>query len=83
MPSLEAGGDMRRQEFLGVLCGVAIWSHAARAQQSEGVKRVDILLGSSAAGDVEWQSRAAALNAAALKEALRGSGWIEGRNIVF
>jgi putative ABC transport system substrate-binding protein len=69
---------MRRREFITLVGGAAAWPLAALAQQGERAKRVGVLLGISAASDVEWQARVAAL-----KQSLRDFGWIEDRNIVF
>jgi putative tryptophan/tyrosine transport system substrate-binding protein len=51
-------------------------ARAARAQQSERVRRVGVLIGG--ADDAEGQARAALL-----RQGLSKLGWIEGRNIYF
>jgi putative ABC transport system substrate-binding protein len=67
---------MRRREFITMLGGAALaWPLPARAQQSERVRRVGVLM-SSAAGDPEAQ-----LRVAAFEDGLRDLGWIKGRNL--
>ena len=39
---------MRRREFIGVLAGAAVWPLTARAQQSERVQRIGVLMNSPA-----------------------------------
>src|SRR5918994_1010886 len=67
---------MRRREFLGVLGGAAaIWPLAARAQQSERVRRVGVLVG-LAENDPEMKERPAGF-----RQGLEKLGWSEGRNV--
>jgi putative tryptophan/tyrosine transport system substrate-binding protein len=66
---------MRRREFVLALCGAAAWPLAAHAQERERVRKVGVMLG-ILENDPEAQARSAAL-----REALRETGWIEGRNI--
>ena len=67
---------MRRREFLGVLGGAATtWPLAARAQQTERVRRIGALLG-IAASDPEAPPRMAAF-----LSGLHDLGWDDGRNI--
>jgi putative tryptophan/tyrosine transport system substrate-binding protein len=64
-----------RREFVTLLGGAAAaWPLAARAQQTERVRRIGVLT-FSAEGDEEGQS-----SVAAFREELRKLGWIEGRN---
>jgi putative ABC transport system substrate-binding protein len=65
---------MRRREFLGVIGGAAVvaWPLAARAQQSNRVRRVSLLLG-LAESDPEAKSRLQAF-----RYGLRDLEWIEG-----
>jgi len=58
-----------------LLGGAAAWPLAARAQQSERVRRIGVLM-SFAAGDPE-----ARLRTAALEKGLRELGWADGRNL--
>ena len=68
--------DMRRREFMVLLGGAAAaWPIAGRAQQSERMRRIGVLMG-LAAGDPEAQSRVAAF-----ESGLRELGWVKGRNL--
>jgi putative ABC transport system substrate-binding protein len=67
---------MKRREFITMLGGAALaWPLPARAQQSERVRRVGVLM-SSAAGDPDAQ-----LRVTAFENGLRDLGWIKGRNL--
>jgi putative tryptophan/tyrosine transport system substrate-binding protein len=64
-----------RRKFLATLGGaVAAWPLAARAQQTERMRRIGVLMG--VADDPEGQARVTAL-----KRGLQELGWTEGRNI--
>ena len=65
---------MKRREFLGVLGGAASWPLAARAQQSDRVRRIGVLMG-YAESDPEGQAYVAVF-----REGLQKLGWAEGRN---
>jgi putative tryptophan/tyrosine transport system substrate-binding protein len=66
---------MTRREFITLLGGAAApWPLAARAQQTERVRRIGVLT-FSAESDQEGQS-----SVAAFQEELRKLGWMEGRN---
>ena len=68
---------MRRREFITLLGGAAAgWPCAGRAQQAGRVPRVAFWLGGGPSTDSNAQR-----NAAALRDALRTLGWIEGRNV--
>jgi putative ABC transport system substrate-binding protein len=66
---------MRRREFIKVIAGSAAWPLAARAQQSEGIKRVGMLM-SVAESDPEAKDWLVAF-----REGLQQLGWTDGRNI--
>jgi putative tryptophan/tyrosine transport system substrate-binding protein len=71
-------GHVRRREFLGALGGaVAAWPLAARAQQSERIRRIGLLM-PIARADLEAQKRIAAF-----VQALEKLGWLEGKAITF
>jgi ABC transporter substrate binding protein len=66
---------MRRREFITLLGGAATaWPFGAAAQQPGKVYRIGIL---NAGTGVSPELRSA------LPEALRGLGWVEGKNVVF
>jgi putative tryptophan/tyrosine transport system substrate-binding protein len=65
---------MRRREFITLLGAAAAWPLAARAQQSERMRRIGVLM-NLAADDAEGQARLAAF-----LRGLQQLGWIEGRN---
>jgi putative tryptophan/tyrosine transport system substrate-binding protein len=67
---------MRRREFIMLLGGAAAaWPLAARAQQSDRVRRIGVLH-SLAAGDTEGQARLTAF-----VQGLQELGWTDGRNV--
>jgi putative ABC transport system substrate-binding protein len=67
---------LRRRRFITLLGGAAAtWSLGARAQQSERMRRIGVLM-AQAENDPEGQARVAAF-----LQGLRELGWIEGRNI--
>jgi ABC-type uncharacterized transport system substrate-binding protein len=67
---------MRRREFITLLGGaMAAWPLAARAQQSDRMRRVSVLLGLSEK-DPETNSRLKAF-----RLGMRDLGWVEGRNV--
>src|SRR3984893_5677528 len=66
---------MKRRDFITLLGGATVWPLAARAQQSERVRRIGVLM-ASAADDSENQARMAAF-----LQSLAQSGWIDGRNV--
>jgi putative tryptophan/tyrosine transport system substrate-binding protein len=69
------GSDMRRREFITLLGGAAAWPLTARAQQSERVRRIGVLM-PYIESDREGQS-----NVSAFREGLEKLGWVERRNI--
>jgi ABC-type uncharacterized transport system substrate-binding protein len=66
---------MQRRGFITLIGGAAAWPVAARAQQSERIRKVGVLMG-FAENEPTWQ---AALSS--FKSDLRRLGWIEGRNV--
>src|SRR4029078_1425932 len=68
---------MRRRIFITVLGGAAIWPFATRAQKSDGVRRVGVIMG-FAENDEVWQGYLATF-----RKALQDLGWTDGRNIRF
>jgi putative ABC transport system substrate-binding protein len=66
---------MKRREFMTLIGGATAWPLAARAQQTDRMQRVGLLMGYSE-GDPEGQA-----NLAAFRQGLQKLGWIEGRNI--
>jgi ABC-type uncharacterized transport system substrate-binding protein len=67
---------MRRREFIKLLGGAATaWPLAARAEQSERVRRIGVLLG-LAENDPQGQAILTTL-----LQALQQLGWIDGRNV--
>ena len=66
---------MKRRQFITLLGGAAAWPRAARAQQGERMRRIGVLMNSSA-DDVEGRARLAAF-----LQGLQQLGWTEGRNV--
>ena len=68
---------MRRREFITLLgSAAAVWPPlAARAQQPERVRRIGVLMNTTAS-DAEGKARFAAFS-----QALQRSGWADGRNV--
>jgi putative ABC transport system substrate-binding protein len=67
---------MQRRDFITLLGGAAVaWPLAVRAQQSEPMRRIGVLM-YVAADDAEGQARLAAFT-----QVLRQLGWSEGRNL--
>ena len=66
---------MRRREFVTALAGAAAWPLGARAQQGERMRRIGVLMASTA-DDPESQARIAAF-----AQALKQLGWTDGRNL--
>ena len=65
---------MRRREFITLLGSAVAWPLAARAQQTERIRRIGVLvLGNAEAESLRNE----------LREGLRKSGYIEGRNVQF
>ena len=66
---------MKRRDFITLFGGAAAWPLAARAQQSERVRRIGVLFPGVAA-DLENQNRIATF-----QRALQELGWKDGRNL--
>lgn len=67
---------MKRREFISLLGGaVVVWPIAARAQQSERVRQIGLLMAYTES-DREGQA-----DVAAFREGLQKLGWVDGRNI--
>lgn len=66
---------MNRREFITLLGGVAAWPIAARAQQTDRMRRIGVLI-AYAESDQEVQSWIATL-----RDGLGKLGWTEGRNV--
>src|SRR4029450_11264153 len=64
-----------RREFITLLGAAVAWPLAARAQQTERVRRIGVLMG-FAADDPAHQRRVLAF-----AQALAQSGWTDGRNV--
>src|SRR5262244_3093963 len=67
--------NMKRRDFITLLGGAAVWPLAARAQQSDRVRRIGVLLPTNA-DDVNYQAWLGAFH-----QGLAKSGWIIGRNV--
>jgi putative ABC transport system substrate-binding protein len=66
---------MRRRKFIAFLGGAAAWPLTARAQQSDRMRRIAVLM-NNAEDDPEGQARAAAF-----WQGLQALGWTEGKNV--
>jgi putative ABC transport system substrate-binding protein len=66
---------MRRREFITILGAAATWPLVARAQQSDRVRRIGVLMAASA-DDPDYQARFAAF-----QQGLQQLGWSDGRNV--
>jgi ABC-type uncharacterized transport system substrate-binding protein len=66
---------MQRRDFITLLGSAAAWPLAARAQLSEPMRRIGVLMG-MAADDAEGQARLAAFT-----QALKQLGWSDGGNL--
>jgi len=66
---------MRRREFISLIGGAAAWPSPARAQQTQRVPRIGVLM-ARAANDPEGQKQAAAL-----QRGIEELGWSPGRNV--
>jgi len=67
--------DMKRRQFITLLCGAAAWPLAARAQQAERMRRIGVFM-NLAADDPESLARITAF-----QQRLQQLGWTVGRNV--
>ena len=65
----------RRRQFITLLGGAAAWPLAARAQQGERMRRIGVLMATTA-DDPEYQPRMQAF-----QQGLAELGWTDGRNV--
>src|SRR5262245_21277296 len=66
---------LRRRDFICLVSGTAAWALVAHAQQSEGMRRIGVLM-SVAADDPEGKNRFAAFD-----QGLQQLRWVDGRNV--
>jgi putative tryptophan/tyrosine transport system substrate-binding protein len=66
---------MRRRAFIGLLGGAAAWPLAARAQQSDRMRRIGVLV-PYAEDDPDTK-----LRLAGFRQGLERLGWFDGRNV--
>src|SRR6516225_9269361 len=67
---------MKRRDFITLLGGAAVtWPLAARAQQTERMRRIGVLMGGAGSDPVDQARLAAFL------DGLQQSGWTDGRNV--
>jgi putative ABC transport system substrate-binding protein len=69
-------GQLHRREFIMLLGGGAAWPLPARAQRSDRIRRIGMLIGGGQ-DDPEVQNYSTAFH-----EGLRTSGWSVGQNVV-
>ena len=67
---------MRRREFIALVGSAAAWPLVSRAQPSERVRRIGLIMGATEENDPESQARITAF-----REGLAALGWTDGRNI--
>jgi putative ABC transport system substrate-binding protein len=67
--------DQKRRSFITLLGGAASWPLAARAQRTDRMRRVGVLI-TFAPDDPETR-----LRVAALEQGLRDLGWVDSRNL--
>jgi putative tryptophan/tyrosine transport system substrate-binding protein len=68
--------DMRRREFITLIGGMAtMWPLATRAQQSERMRRIGVLMAGAESDSIQQARFAAFLNG------LQQLGWTNGRNV--
>lgn len=76
-PYQASGAQLKRREFIIFLGGAAVsWPVAGRAQQSEQMRRIGVLM-NVAADDPQGHTRTTAL-----EQELQQLGWVKGRNLL-
>jgi ABC-type uncharacterized transport system substrate-binding protein len=65
---------LKRRDFITLIGGAATWPLAARAQQSERMRRIGVLMNVAEESDQQ-------ANLAVFVQALQQLGWINGRNV--
>jgi ABC-type uncharacterized transport system substrate-binding protein len=66
---------MRRRKFIALLGGATTWPLMVRAQQPDRMRRIGVLMASTA-DDPDYQARIAAF-----AQGLAQLGWVDGRNV--
>jgi hypothetical protein len=66
---------MKRREFITLLGGAAAWPLTARAEQSQRIRRVGVLM-AVAESDADVRS-----GVAIFQQSLQELGWTDGRNL--
>ena len=67
---------MRRRDFIkGIVGSATAWPLVARAQQSDGMRRIGVLMPESE-NDADYEAYMAAF-----RQGLQQLGWMEGRNV--
>jgi putative ABC transport system substrate-binding protein len=70
--------QLKRRAFITLLGGAAVaWPVAARAQQSDRMRGIAVLMGFA---EIDSDAQA---KVAAFQEGLQNLGWVEGRNITW
>jgi putative ABC transport system substrate-binding protein len=67
---------MKRRDFIASVAAASMLPKTVRAQQTDAVRRVAILVGEAIEDDPYYEGRITGM-----KEGLRGLGWVEGRNL--
>src|SRR5436305_8813524 len=67
-------GQLKRREFITLLGGAVTWPLAVRAQQSDRMRHIGVLM-AAAADDPEYRARIGAF-----QQELARLGWTDGRN---
>jgi putative tryptophan/tyrosine transport system substrate-binding protein len=75
VPELPISPDLERRKCLALLGGALAWPLAAPVRSAEKVRRIAVLINGSG------ESQSSQGEAAALRDGLKGFGWVEGRNL--